>query len=360
MRLDGAGVPLEVALTAKLAHPNLLAARAHAIIRYAARAGSSGSETPPSRRSGSLDSRPPLAPDVAPPAARTALCTPAAPRWPSQGSGSGFSSGFEDAAGARTSSAGASASSGPVDGAQLGHAARQGAAPSCASHGGGGGGACSRESSLCGEQGSCGRSNGATPPRSARDWDSPGAWGSLPGLGSAGPGAAPAGAARPGGATGVAGAAGRGDGGGPAAQLLAGCGAGPGGGGGGGGPAQREEGEVWLLLDFCDRGCLAARARPARALPCLSPERRAAAARGRGAAAAGPLQMRLLVGRNLEIARGWCATSDVSGYLAFVPWRVAVTAQPRAAGRRLAALVLHVLAPMVCPCKVGVLCGAHA
>jgi len=266
MRLDGAGVPLEVALTAKLGHPNLLAVRAHAIIRYAARASSSGCDTPPSQHSASLDSRPPLAPDTAPSSARTAPCTPAAPRWTSQGAGSGFRSGSEDAAGARCSSAGASAGSSPADGAQLGHAARQDAAPSCTSYGGGGSGACSRESSLCGERGSAGRDRGATPPRSARDWDSPGAWGSLPGLGSAGPGRAPADAARPGSAAGAAGAAGRGDGGGPAAQLLASCGAGPGGGGGGGGPAQREEGEVWLLLDFCDRGCLAARARPARAL----------------------------------------------------------------------------------------------
>ena len=37
MRLNAAGVPLEVALTAGLAHPNLVAARAHAIVRFAPR-----------------------------------------------------------------------------------------------------------------------------------------------------------------------------------------------------------------------------------------------------------------------------------------------------------------------------------
>ena len=55
MRLNAAGVPLEVALTAGLAHPDLVAARAHAIVRFAPR--SRDRTAAPQRDTASLDGR---------------------------------------------------------------------------------------------------------------------------------------------------------------------------------------------------------------------------------------------------------------------------------------------------------------
>lgn len=288
VRRNAEGVPLEVALTANLKHPNLLAARAHTIVRFARRSlGSSSGGTTPSRHTASEDggaalplrSSAGLSSGFAPVDLSAAgALRPGPPGAGSQTAGSGVGSPPAAAVpprplpGARGGGNGGRATAGvgtdrsPAGSEPYGQSAMGSNGSSERSDCGSLGSSGARESQPWGVRGS------ATPPRHPRGWDSPGAWG-----GSATPMSSypnPSSYSNQGGGSSAGEAAGRLR----AGQRSAGN---PERGDqegaavaaaraaaswdvmvrdhGGGGRAPQEEGELWLLLDYCNRGCLAVR-----------------------------------------------------------------------------------------------------
>ena len=284
VRLNAAGVPLEVALTAGLAHPNLVAARAHTIVRFAPRSRDRTAAL--QRDTASLDGRARGAPagpaagslagPVAGSAGPAAIGEPAGQR--AIVGGVPVLGGQDTGPGVKPAAAGAALPPlpGPVRGgaaAGLERAASLSAPPvvqRLESSVSGSSDVCSERSwghtsSASPASSSAGATGGiATPPQDARECDSPGAWCSSPA------------AANPSPAWGQAGYAPRGnpwkqDSVAPAGRRPDVCDS-----------ARRErkepepkpnpveEGEVWLLLDFCNRGCLGVR--PLRPFDCtMSP-----------------------------------------------------------------------------------------
>lgn len=272
MRLNTAGVPLEVALTAGLAHPNLVAARAHTIVRFAPRSRDRTAAL--QRDTASLDGRArgvpagPAAGFMAGPVAGSA--GPATAGKPAGQSaavgGAAVVEGQDTGSGVKPAAGGAALPPlpGPVrSGADAGlERAASLSAPAAVQRlersVSGSSDVCSERSwaptSSAGRaSSSAGAARGtSTPPQDAREWDSPGAWRSLPAAANPNPACE---------AGGQAGGAPRGD---PRKQdgvALAGrrpdiCDSAR---GERKEPAAVEEGEVWLLLEFCNRGCLGVR-----------------------------------------------------------------------------------------------------
>ena len=266
MRLDAAGVPLEVALTAGLAHPNLLATRAHTIVRFAPRSGDRTAAL--QRAATSLDGRPPAVPAryvagsmagsmAGSPALAEPAGLPVAVGSAAAMVGQVIGRGGEPAAagtalpplpgpvriGADERLERAMSLSAPPAAERL---ERSVSGSSCS------GSSWAQMSSAGLASCSAGAMGGtSTPLQDAREWDSPGVWRSLP-----------AACHQPTcEAGGQAGGALRGN---PrkedsmatAVQRLSICDSGH---GETKKPAAVEEGEVWLLLDYCNRGCLAVR-----------------------------------------------------------------------------------------------------
>lgn len=273
MRLNAAGVPLEVALTAGLAHPNLVAARAHTIVRFAPRSRDRTAVL--QRDTASLDGR-----------ARDATAGPAVGFMAGSVAGSAGPAASAEPAGQPAVVGGAAAVGGRDTGSGVLPAAGGPGLPPLPGHVRGGAEAgperaaslsapptvqrlersISGSSDLCSERSwahtssaglassNAGATGGTrTPPRDAREWDSPGAWRSSPAAAYPNPAGEAGGQA--GGA--LLGGLRKQDGVAPAGRRPDVCDSARG---------ERkepaavlEEGELWLLLDYCNRGCLGVR-----------------------------------------------------------------------------------------------------